>query len=89
MLQKVDGVEIIFVSSDQSQKDMLSYMKESHGDWWAVEHGSSTAEALSTHYKIRNIPTLIVLDGNGKLISNRGQIDVINKGLEALDEWKR
>ena len=89
MLQKVDGVEIIFVSSDQSQKDMLSYMKESHGDWWAVEHGSSTAEALSTHYKIRSIPTLIVLDGNGKLISNRGQIDVINKGLKALDEWKR
>ena len=55
--------EIIFVSSDQSQKDMLSYMKESHGDWWAVEHGSATAEALSTHYKIRSIPTLIVLDG--------------------------
>ena len=82
-------MEIIFVSSDQSQKDMLDYMKESHGDWWAVEHGSSTAEALSTHYKIRSIPTLIVLDGNGKLISNKGRMDINDKGLEALDEWKR
>ena len=59
----LDRVEIVFVSSDQSQKAILNYMKESHGDWWAVEHGSSTAEALSTHYKIRSIPTLIVLDG--------------------------
>ena len=52
LLQKADRVEIIFVSSDQSQKDMLSYMKESHGDWWAVEHGSSKAEDLSTHYRV-------------------------------------
>merc|ERR1711879_519191 len=38
--EEVDGVEIIFVSSDQSQDAMVSYMKESHGDWWAVEYGS-------------------------------------------------
>merc|ERR1712211_211266 len=35
-----EGVEIIFVSSDRSPADMISYMKESHGDWLAVEHGS-------------------------------------------------
>ena len=27
------GVEIVFVSSDRSPDDMVSYMKESHGDW--------------------------------------------------------
>ena len=29
---KNSGVEIIFVSADQSHNDMISYMKESHGE---------------------------------------------------------
>merc|ERR1712039_667562 len=33
---KDDGVELIFVSSDRSKSDMISYMKESHGDWFGV-----------------------------------------------------
>merc|ERR1712213_186580 len=41
--EEVDGVEIIFVSSDQSHDAMVAYMKESHGDWCP----SSTARTLS------------------------------------------
>ena len=26
-------VEVVFVSSDRSENDMLQYMVESHGDW--------------------------------------------------------
>ena len=39
-----EGVEIIFVSSDRSPADMVSYMKESHGNWLAVEHGSELGQ---------------------------------------------
>merc|ERR1712154_633922 len=28
----------LFVSSGRSPEDMISYMKESHGDWCGVEH---------------------------------------------------
>ncbi len=42
-----DGVEVVFVSADRSPEEMLSYMKESHGDWWAVEHESEEGRALS------------------------------------------
>merc|ERR1712004_934236 len=40
--QEVKGknVEIVFVSGDRSPKDMMDYMKESHGDWLATEHES-------------------------------------------------
>ena len=41
-----DGVEIVFVSSDRTPADMENYMREVHGDWWAVEHGSEEAQAL-------------------------------------------
>merc|ERR1712242_69722 len=49
---EVDNVEIVFVSSDRSPEDMLSYMKESHGDWLGVEHGSSVANELKQKYGI-------------------------------------
>ena len=38
---KAQGVEIIFVPSDSDPDAMISYMKEYHGDWYALDHGSS------------------------------------------------
>ena len=50
VLQEVEGLEIVFVSSDRSPEDMLSYMKESHGDWLALEHNSTVANDLKQKY---------------------------------------
>ena len=50
VLQEVEGLEIVFVSSDRSPEDMQSYMKESHGEWMAVEHNSSVANDLKQKY---------------------------------------
>ena len=50
VLQEVEGLEIVFVSSDRSPEDMQSYMKESHGDWLAVEHNSAVANDLKQKY---------------------------------------
>ena len=82
-------MEIIFVSSDRSPQDMQAYMKESHGDWWGIEHGSDTAEALKTHFAIRGIPALIVLDKNGDTITKEGRADVQGKGPGVVNQWKR
>jgi len=48
--EEVEGLEIVFVSSDRSPEDMQSYMKESHGEWMAVEHNSSVANDLKQKY---------------------------------------
>jgi len=79
--EEVDGVEIIFVSSDQSQDAMVAYMKESHGDWWAVEYGSDPVKALKEHFGVSGIPMLVVLNKDGKLITKDGRGDV-------SDRWK-
>merc|ERR1712098_223628 len=67
------GVEIIFVSSDQSTEDMLSYMKESHGDWLACQHNSEVVNVLEKKYKISGIPSLIVSKKDGTLITEEGR----------------
>ena len=88
-LQEVDGVEIIFVSSDQSQDAMVAYMKESHGDWWAVEYGSDPVKALKEHFGVSGIPMLVVLDKDGKLITKDGRGDVSGKGPASVAHWKK
>ena len=43
-VSKDSELEVIFVSSDHSAEDMMSYITESHGHWLAVEHGSTVAQ---------------------------------------------
>ena len=50
-LQDLVGIgeefEVVFVSSDKTAEDQMAYMKESHGDWVAVQHNT----VLSTQLK--------------------------------------
>jgi len=84
---KNSGVEIIFVSADQSHNDMISYMKESHGDWFAVEHGSTLSKELDEKFEVQGIPTLVVLNADGTVITNDGRGAVQSKGAQALADW--
>merc|ERR1711983_569141 len=71
-----DGVEIIFLSWDQSPEEMLSYMKESHGDWLAFQHDSEMKEKLEEKYNVCGIPTLVVLKADGTLVTEDGADDI-------------
>merc|ERR1712038_1897001 len=82
------GVEIIFVSSDRDSDAMMSYMKESHGDWYALEHGSKFIDELEELYEVEGIPTLVVLEADGSLITSDGRGTVQSKGPKAVEEWK-
>ena len=83
------GVEIIFVSSDRSAADMASYMKESHGDWPALEHGSDACAQLKQKFAISGIPSLVVLRAaTGELVTKDGRADVQGKGPQVLRQWK-
>ena len=52
------------MSSDRSESEMISYMKEAHGSWLAVEHESQVSDNLSSHFSLSGIPALIVMKKN-------------------------
>ncbi|UYV70464.1 K02A2.6-like [Cordylochernes scorpioides] len=79
--------EVIFISSDSTEKEMFEYMLEAHGDWLALPHGSSVIEELFDRYAVSFIPSLIILNHDGYIITKEGKSDVIQKGTEAFDEW--
>ncbi|XP_004206112.2 nucleoredoxin-like protein 2 [Hydra vulgaris] len=86
---KDSGLEIIFMSSDESQEDMINYMKESHGDWYCVEYGSALVDELKQKFEVNGIPTLVVCRKDGSVINADANDDVCDKEPSALfAEWK-
>ena len=79
---------MIFVSSDESQEDMISYMKESHGDWFAFENQSKVGQRLKKKYKVSGIPTLVALKSDGTLINDDATDDIEEKGPSIISQWK-
>merc|ERR1712244_43891 len=83
------ALEIVFVSSDRSPEDMISYMKESHGDWCGVEHNSALANELKQKYGVQGIPMLVVVKKDGTVVTKDGRSNVVGKQpKQAVQGWK-
>ena len=41
LIREDEPIEVVFVSDDSSPEELLTYMRECHGDWLAVQHGAN------------------------------------------------
>lgn len=79
--------EIVFVSSDKDRKTCMEY----HGEmpWLALPYDDRSLEKkLNKRYKIQGIPSLIILDGSGNLVSQNGRSFVTNDKTGEAFPWK-
>ena len=70
---KAKGLEIVFVSSDRDEAAFDSYFEDQ--PWLALPFADRDAKArLSAHFKVRGIPTLVIVDAvTGELITADGR----------------
>lgn len=83
MESKGTAFEIVFVSSDRDEKGFNEYYGEM--PWAALPFSErSRKQKLSSQFKVQGIPTLVVLDSNGALITADGREAVSNdpEGIE-------
>jgi len=74
---KAKGMEIVFVSSDQDQAAFDSYYGEQ--PWVALPYDQrDIKEKLSKKYKVRGIPSFVILDPSGNVITKDGR-DCVSK----------
>ena len=73
-------MEVIFVSSDRSQADMMDYMRNTHADWLAIPFGSPAVQALSSHFGVSGIPALVVVGRDGAVIRQEARQEVMALG---------
>ena len=82
--------EVIFVTSDKSEEEMFNYMKGEKMPWLALPFDDSEGiNALKTLFRVNGIPTLVIIDNKGKVISNNGRWDVAMLGEKAFKEWEK
>ena len=65
-------------------------MKESHGDWLAVELNSDLSNTLKQNYGVAGIPTLVVVKPDGTLVTKEGRGDVqCKQAKHAVEFWMK
>jgi nucleoredoxin len=82
-----DKFEVVFVSSDRSPEAQQKYMKDYKMNWLAVPHDSPLREQLQQKYDIQGIPSLVIVDDQGNLITKEGRSEMGDSGAEALVKW--
>uniref|UniRef100_A0A4D5R9Z7 Nucleoredoxin-like protein 2 n=1 Tax=Scolopendra viridis TaxID=118503 RepID=A0A4D5R9Z7_SCOVI len=86
---KEQPMEIIFVSSDRSVQDMMTYMKEDHGDWLAIPYNDGLAQELKQRFNIRGIPSLVVVRRDGSLVTTDGRSELYKSGSSCYNIWSQ
>jgi nucleoredoxin len=64
-----DKFEVIFVSSDRSEDDMVAYMTEDNMAWPAVDYDKRGDRLPITGHGGRGIPDLLIMDADGNVLS--------------------
>ena len=82
-------LEVVFISSDRSAEDQMKYMKDYKMSFLAVPLGAEQTKKLQSKFNIRGIPSLIILDSSGKVISTSGVSEVRKSPEEAIASWKK
>lgn len=87
-LQK-DGkpFEIVFVSHDRAEKDMYQYMRDYKMPWKALRFDDAQRDALKKKFGISGIPSLVIVDADGKILSTTARSDVADEGVAAFAKW--
>jgi len=77
---KDDGkdFEVVLVPRDNGKDKADAYHKKM--PWLSIPFGDSSIEKLVKDFKIRGIPSLILVDGNGKVIREDGRAAIMGKG---------
>ncbi|UJR17248.1 hypothetical protein I4U23_004143 [Adineta vaga] len=78
--------KIVFVSSDNSEKEFNSYYNEM--PWYALPYADRTRkDVLSSKYSVKGIPCLIILSPSGQIITVNGVQEVYSGNFDYVRNW--
>lgn len=86
--RNVKDFEVVFISSDKTEPDQFTYMKELQMKWPALKFHSNSANLIKARFGIKSIPTLIILSAMGETIATDGRKDVTMSPDTCLANWK-
>ena len=79
--------EVVMVGFDYSTPEMHSYMQNYEMDWTAIPYESPARLAIKERFGVSEIPHLIIMTPQGKVITEDGHQQVEVMGDEAIAHW--
>ena len=55
--------------------------------WVTIKHGNKSIPKNVENYEVKCIPTLIILNNQGQLVSSLGRVDIMVDEYKAWDKW--
>lgn len=81
------GLEIVFASSDRDEAAFNEYYADM--PWLALPYPNrELKETLSKKYKVRGIPSFVILDSDGNTITTEGRDEIMGDPEGARFPWK-
>lgn len=77
-----NGLEIVGVSVDKDEEALAEFLKENDLPWTTL--AGEKAQEMATKYGVRGIPTMMLVDADGKIVSVAHNIGALEKQAEAL-----
>jgi len=84
-----DNFEVILIGSDQNEKSHFKYMKKYKMPWYTIPLNGKEAKALDRQFQVSAIPTLVLIDPDGKIITTKGRDALYHHGALLKAEGSR
>ncbi|XP_050300947.1 nucleoredoxin-like protein 2 [Anthonomus grandis grandis] len=81
------GIEIIYVSSDTDEKAYKYDFTIKQGPWMAIPFKDPVATELRYKYDISSLPTIIVVNKEGHIITRNGRSELEAIGINVIVTW--
>jgi thiol-disulfide isomerase/thioredoxin len=78
------GFEVVGISLDRDRKALEDYLEKEQPSWPTLHDGDWSDNTVATYYGIMGIPTVILVDKEGKVVSTRARGPELGKQLAAL-----
>lgn len=78
--------EIVLVGLDRTEDDMYGYMDGEDMEWLALPF-DGPRQQIAQKFGVRGIPSLVILNEDGEVITNNGRGDVMKYGEDAYERW--
>ena len=80
--------EVVLVGADGSSRAQANYMRKYKMPWLAMQNQSPEAKEARQATGVKQIPALVILDPDGKILSKDGKKEIAQSAETALEDWK-
>jgi thiol-disulfide isomerase/thioredoxin len=78
------GFDVVGISVDRDRAKLESFLDKEQNPWTTLHDGDWSDNAVATYYGVMGIPTVILVDKDGKVVSTNARGPELAKQLAAL-----